>query len=147
MRVCPFHGCKMMISTDLFACRIHWKTMSKEDREAIMDAWLAYQNDKLDLTSLRARQDEIMDRIQGPRDSIDRRELVAYASRVDHLLAQVNCVLKLKEQNVTVYKKALGELRKLMLQIGRATDAIIHPPRTQPTLFEEPPGAPPESVR
>lgn len=61
MRYCPFNGCGAELPEHLFACRLHWQSMSLSDRQEINDAYTAYMaDDGISLTELRQRQQAVL---------------------------------------------------------------------------------------
>jgi hypothetical protein len=60
MRKCPFNNCAKPIPESMFACRGHWYSLSKPERDRVWSAYNAYVEDKIGVEELRAIQQEVL---------------------------------------------------------------------------------------
>ena len=60
MRTCPFDGCCETLPSHIFACREHWFAMKADHRQAVRSAWWEFEDGKIDVAELRARQEKVL---------------------------------------------------------------------------------------
>ena len=65
MRTCPFTFCGKSIQETMFACKQHWYSLNKVQRDTIWDAYHAYTNGDISITALRAIQSQVLAEVQG----------------------------------------------------------------------------------
>jgi len=60
MRTCPFHLCGEQLPDHLFACKKHWRSISRPDQVCIFAAYGDYLDDKIGMEDLRRIQQEVL---------------------------------------------------------------------------------------
>lgn len=60
VRTCPFNNCGATIPSDLFACRKHWYSLNKSERETIWAAYRDFLASRIDGETLRRVQQEVL---------------------------------------------------------------------------------------
>lgn len=60
MRICPFDGCLEKLADSTFACRRHWYSLTKAERDAIWSAYNSYMANRIGMEELRERQQAIL---------------------------------------------------------------------------------------
>lgn len=68
MRQCPFTNCERTVPDTVFACRQHWFSLTKPERDEIWAAYRDYQDGIIGVEGLRDRQQAVL----GLRGSADR---------------------------------------------------------------------------
>lgn len=60
MRQCPFSGCGLKIGDEIFACRRHWFSLTRQQRGQIKIAYAQYVEGEIGVEKLREIQQKIL---------------------------------------------------------------------------------------
>ena len=63
-RHCPFHGCNLVISSTMFACKRHWCAMPEHLRNEILAAYALSKSGGIDGEELRRREKLVLDKTE-----------------------------------------------------------------------------------
>lgn len=67
MRICPFDRCGQEIPAEMFACRMHWYSLSGTQKKEIYACCHEWQAGTITGTELRERQQAVLDEVQKAR--------------------------------------------------------------------------------
>lgn len=134
MRNCPFPNCRESIPDENFACRKHWPTMPKEEREQVAKIWEAFRQGHMTAEQFQDAQDEVMESYK--RNSRAEARLKQLAILVTEYAAKYKAYEVCKEQNLEAKRKLWNELNRVAKAMQEFAREVLHPKQKQGVLFD-----------